>query len=330
MQVMGIGLLLAQAENQRYIIMGVLILLAAAAVVFLLWRPKEQTEEDILRQRMSGRRGDDQADAAQIVRRESTTTRTIGELAKKLGPTLARPLLPTTQEEQSNLKTRLQNAGFHRDQASQIFLASKMILMALVGISALILLRIQGYESNQMWMYTIFGAGFSFLLPNFWLSVAINSRQEKIRHALPDCLDLLVVSVEAGLGLDGAIQRVSDELSAVHPEMAEELWIAVREGQIGVPRAEALDHLSIRTGVEEVRSVVAVITQAERFGTSVAGALRNQANAMRVKRRQKAEEAAAKVAVKLLLPLILFIFPAIFVVLAGPACMKVAQELSNM
>jgi tight adherence protein C len=168
----------------------------------------------------------------------------------------------------------------------------------------------------------VLGAGLGFMAPNLWLSSVSKKRREKIRHGLADSLDLMVVAVEAGLGLDAALQRVADELSNVHPELTEEIQIAVLEAQMGIPRAEALDNLANRTLVEELRSMVAMINQAERFGTSIARALRNQAEALRVKRRQQAEERAQQCAVKLMLPLILFIFPAIFIVLAGPAALS--------
>ena len=136
----------------------------------------------------------------------------------------------------------------------------------------------------------------------------------------------MVVAVEAGLGLDAAIQRVSDELKNVHPELSEELQIAMLETQMGIPRSEALGNLAQRTMVDELRAMVAMINQAERFGTSIAKALRNQSEAVRLKRRQKAEEKAQQCAVKLMLPLIFFIFPAIFIVLAGPAALSFMES----
>ncbi|UCD28716.1 MAG: type II secretion system F family protein [Planctomycetota bacterium] len=137
-----------------------------------------------------------------------------------------------------------------------------------------------------------------------------------------------MVSVEAGLALDAGLQRVSEEMHAVHKELSEEMQIATLETQMGVPRAEALENMARRTGVSEMQALIAVITQAERFGTSVAKALRIQAETLRNKRRLKAEERAQKTAVKLMLPLILFIFPSIFVVLVGPAGLKIAKIFS--
>ena len=167
------------------------------------------------------------------------------------------------------------------------------------------------------------------MLPNMWLWVARGQRAEKIRNGLPDSLDLLVVSVESGLALDAGIQRVSDEMSNVHTELAEEMQIATLEAQMGVPRAEALLNMAGRCGVSEMRALVAVITQAEKFGTSVAKALRIQADTLRQKRRLKAEERAQKTTVKLMLPLILFIFPSIFVVLVGPAALRIIEVMGK-
>lgn len=173
------------------------------------------------------------------------------------------------------------------------------------------------------------GMALGFAAPDFWLSMATSKRAETIRNGLPDTLDLLVISVESGLGLDAAFQRVGDEMRLVHPALSEEIQIVTLESQMGIPRSEALMNLAQRTGIDEVRSLVAIINQAERFGTSIARALRNQSDALRTKRRQAAEERAQKTTVKLMAPLILFIFPAILVVLAGPAALKMIETLSN-
>ena len=147
-------------------------------------------------------------------------------------------------------------------------------------------------------------------------------RSQKIRYGLPDTLDLLVVSVESGLALDAALKRVGEEMALVHPDISQEMRIATMESQMGIPRSEALENMARRCGVDEMRSLVTVVLQAEKFGTSIARALRNQGDAIRTKRRQAAEERAQKTAVKLMLPLVIFIFPAMGVVLAGPAALS--------
>ena len=177
---------------------------------------------------------------------------------------------------------------------------------------------------------TVFAGALGLMLPNLWLALAIKSRKEKIRHGMPDSLDLMVVTIEAGLGLDAALRRVSEEIKTVHPELSEELVLASLETQMGLSRAESLNNLALRTDVSEMKSLTAILIQAERFGTSIAQAVRTHADSMRVKRSQQAEERAAKTAVKLILPLILFIFPALFVVLAGPAMMKLFETLSSI
>jgi tight adherence protein C len=155
-------------------------------------------------------------------------------------------------------------------------------------------------------------------------------RQHKVRLSVPDALDLLVVSVEAGLGLDQAIQRVGDELTSVHPELSDDLRLINLELRAGKPRSEALHNLAARTGVDDLSSLVAILVQTDKFGTSVAQALRVHSEVLRTKRRQRAEEAAAKTAVKMVFPLVICIFPAIWIVTLGPAAIKFVQILGPM
>jgi tight adherence protein C len=248
---------------------------------------------------------------------------------EKAAPVLARAVKPKSVEEQSNLKIKLANAGYRQEGTPVTFLAGKMILGAAGLIGALVFTLSSGAEVQKIFGITAFAGGIGFMLPDIWLYLSTKDRQEKLRYGLPDCLDLMVVSVEAGLGLDAALLKVSQEMGRVHPEVAEEFMLVNREIQMGLTRAEALQNIAIRTGVPEVRSLSAILIQAEKFGTSIASALRNHAESMRTKRRQEAEERAAKTAVKLVLPLILFIFPAIFVVLAGPAMLKLWEVLSS-
>jgi tight adherence protein C len=169
--------------------------------------------------------------------------------------------------------------------------------------------------------------GIGFYLPELVLMFCRKRRQEAIFMSLPDALDLLVVCVEAGLGLDAAMRRVSDELRGTHPVISQELSLANFHLQMGRPRREVLHDLGVRTGVDDVRSLAAILIQADRFGSSIAQALRVQSDSMRTRRRQLAEERAAKTAVKLIFPLVLFIFPSIFVVLVGPAAITIMREL---
>jgi tight adherence protein C len=173
-------------------------------------------------------------------------------------------------------------------------------------------------------------AALGYILPGIVLARLARGRQHRIRLSLPDALDLLVVSVEAGLGLDQAIQRVGEELTPVHPELGEDLKIINLELRAGTARSEALHNLAARTGVDDLSSLVAVLVQTDKFGTSVAQALRVYSDVLRTKRRQRAEEAAAKTAVKMVFPLVICIFPAIWIVTLGPAAMKFVEIIGPM
>jgi tight adherence protein C len=237
-------------------------------------------------------------------------------------PFLSKPAMPMNAEQQSTLRAKLASAGFRKESAAALFLAGKTAGGLICGAIGAILAVNGEKEWGMLIGQTVFGLGLGFMLPNLWLSLSVGRRTDSIRAGLPDSLDLMVVAVESGLGLDAAMQRVGEEMRNVHRDLSEEFQIATVETQMGVPRTEALTKMALRTNVPEMRALVAVIAQAEKLGTSIAKALRNQAESLRTKRRQKAEERAQKTAVKLLLPLILFIFPTIFVVLVGPAVIQ--------
>jgi len=251
-------------------------------------------------------------------------------LLARAAPALSKPSMPQSEEARSNIRLKLASAGMRGQQTPAIFLASKTLLgviLALTGLGVALALRL---SARNVLGLSVFAGAIGLMLPNVWLALAIKSRKEKINHGMPDSLDLMVVTIEAGLGLDAALQRVSDEMKAVHPELAEELILTTMETQMGLSRSEALHNLALRTDIPEMKSLTAILIQAERFGTSIAQAVRTHADSMRVKRSQQAEERAAKTAVKLILPLILFIFPALFVVLAGPAMMKLFETLTTV
>jgi tight adherence protein C len=179
-------------------------------------------------------------------------------------------------------------------------------------------------------MLALGAAAFGYVLPGMALARVAKRRQHRLRLSLPDALDLLVVSVEAGLGLDQAIQRVGDELAFAHRELSEELRLINLELRAGTARAEALHNLATRTGVDDISSLVAMLVQTDKFGTSVAQSLRVHSETLRTKRRQRAEEAAAKTGVKMVFPLVICIFPAVWVVTIGPAAIKFVQILFPM
>jgi tight adherence protein C len=176
-------------------------------------------------------------------------------------------------------------------------------------------------------MAAVFTAGIFFYLPDLVLGLMSRSRKSGIFLGLPDALDLMVVCVEAGLGLDQAMRKVAEEMGKSYPIIAEEFGIANFQLQMGRSRSDVLHELGARTGVSDLRSLAAVLIQADKFGSSVAQALRVQSDSMRTRRRQLAEEKAAKTAVKLIIPLVMFIFPGIFVVLVGPAAITMVREM---
>jgi tight adherence protein C len=251
----------------------------------------------------------------------------MGSLIEKAAPALSAALQPKTELEQNALKTRLSNAGFNNALAPQLYLAIKfsgLLLGASLGGGVGLLV----YGMNQSGFTTIaLSAGAGFYLPELVLKYIKWKRQEKIFLSLPDALDLLVVCVEAGLGLDAAMRRVVEEMNDTHPVISGEMSLCLMQLQMGRQRRDVLHDWGVRTGVDDVKALVAILIQADKFGSSVAQALRVQSDAMRIKRRQIAEEKAQKTAVQMLFPLVLFIFPGIFVVLVGPAAIKMVDQL---
>jgi tight adherence protein C len=240
---------------------------------------------------------------------------------------LSQPLMPQTELEQSALKVRLANAGFRSDSAVAVYLGLRFVcLIAFFLLSAAIFVPKHGLAfAGLKWIFGLTGLGFYF--PNIVLWWLRRKRQEAIFLTLPDALDLLVVCVESGLGLDAAMRKVCDEMKAHAKVIAEEFNLSNFQLQMGRPRREVLHDLGVRTGVDDVRSLAAILIQADRFGSSIAQALRVQSDSMRTRRRQLAEEKAAKTAVQLIFPLVLFIFPGIFVVLVGPAAISIMQTM---
>lgn len=245
-------------------------------------------------------------------------------------PRMGTALVPTDEEERTLLKTRLIHAGLYGRQAMPIFLGVKLLVMvapAVVGLAA----GIVGLTTVQ---YGVIGGGCLGILgmigPSFWLDRMKAKRQGRFRRALPDALDVLVICLEGGLSMPGALRRISGELRAAHPELAAELNIVQREVQLGRSTGEALQQMGIRTDLEEVRSLASVITQSEKFGASLVKSLRVHAETLREKRKQRAEQMAAKAATFVLFPTLLFIFPAIFVVILGPAAFQIMEALGGM
>ncbi len=240
---------------------------------------------------------------------------------------LSGPLMPQTEIEQSQLKITLANAGFRSDSAVAVYLGLRFaVLMGSLLLGLGIFLPKYGFTLAALKPIVIFG-GLGFYLPSIVLWFIRKKRQDDIFLSLPDALDLLVVCVESGLGLDAAMRKVCDEMKDSAKVIAEELSLANFQLQMGRPRREVLHDLGVRTGVDDVRSLAAILIQADRFGSSIAQALRVQSDSMRTRRKQLAEEKAAKTAVQLIFPLVLFIFPGIFVVLVGPAAISIMKTM---
>jgi tight adherence protein C len=248
-------------------------------------------------------------------------------LLERATPTFSKPLQPKTEEEVGKLKLKLGYAGFRGETAPSVFLGLKFILLVLgffIGGGTLLLTKGWTMETG---MYTVGSGGIAFYLPDAVLWFLKKTRQDAIFFGLPDALDLMVVCVEAGLGLDQAMRKVSDEMKKTYAVISEEFGLCNLQLQMGRSRNEVLHELGARTGVDDLKALAAILIQADKFGSSVAQALRVQSDSMRVRRRQMAEEKAAKTAVKLIFPLVLFIFPAIFIVLVGPAAITMVNEM---
>ncbi len=253
----------------------------------------------------------------------------VGKMLEKAAPALSKAMQPKTELEENALKVKLANAGFNSPNATSIFLAVKFASMV-VGFLAGGGFGMIKYGLTQNGIISIVvGAGAGMFLPDLILKFLKKQRCEKIFLSLPDALDLLVVCVEAGLGLDAAMRRVSEELSDTAPDLCREFDLCNLQLQMGRQRREVLHDLGVRSGVDDLKALAAILIQADKFGSSVAQALRVQSDSMRVKRSQLAEERAAKTAVQMIFPLVLFIFPGIFVVLVGPAAISMINNLLN-
>jgi tight adherence protein C len=253
---------------------------------------------------------------------------------KKQFESLGALLKPQTELEQSAVKIKLANAGFRSESAAGIFQGIRVVSFVVFTLIAVLLFVVMKVELPATPKVAgidtgiIFVIAFGMFLPNVILWYLKSQRQMAIFLTLPDALDLLVVCVESGLGLDAALRRVTDEMKDHAKVLCEELALANFQLQMGRPRREVLHDLGVRTGVDDVRSLAAILIQADRFGSSIAQALRVQSDSMRTRRRQYAEEKAAKTAVQLIFPLVLFIFPGIFVVLVGPAAISIMNNLT--
>jgi tight adherence protein C len=255
--------------------------------------------------------------------------RSAAELAQRLASPLSK-LLPPSAAEARKLQKQLMTAGFRSPGAPIVYRAIQLAMLA--GMPGLVALgcAFTARPLGSAVLFILFAFVIGFFLPRYALKRMIRSRQQLVRWGLADALDLMVISIEAGLGLNAAMVKVSTELKDVHPDISEEFEMANLEMRVGRDREEALRNLAERTGVEDLRSLVAMLIQTDKFGTSITRAIRAFSDSLRTKRRQRAEQAAQKAAVKLLFPLACFLFPTLFIALLGPAALQLIDTFSKM
>ncbi|MBL8207748.1 MAG: type II secretion system F family protein [Blastocatellia bacterium] len=294
---------------------------AGMAVYYWLARPVSPFDE---RLREINPRLDRESASPQVARKVNTV----------IVERVAKPVYKMTRPSNRNvrrLRRRLVKGGFTSENSVQVYTAIRVTAAIILPVLVLVLLLSINYQRGPQFVaLVLLSAIFGLFIPSFILSRLITKRQEKIARALPDAIDLMVVCVEAGLGLNAALQRVGREMELVEPVLSNELAITNREIRAGKPRDEALRNLGDRTGVDDIKSLVAMLIQSDRFGTSIASSLRVFADSMRTKRRQRAEEMVSKASIKLIFPLLLFIFPALLIVLLGPALITLYRALDQL
>jgi tight adherence protein C len=243
-----------------------------------------------------------------------------GALTEGVDATLANlsRYVPKSPKEMSRLQRRLARAGYPQYKSVIYYSLAELILPVALALLVVLIVGLQ-----RGWIFALLAGGIGYLMPSFYIGKKTKQRQKAIQNGLPDALDLLTVCVEAGSGLDQAVVKTCDELHIAHPALATEMRFVTTEIRAGKPRAEAFKNFAARTGVEDVRALVSVLAQTDRFGTSIAQALRTHAETSRTKRRQRAEERAGKVGVKLVFPLALCLFPALYIVCFGPVVVQV-------
>lgn len=290
------------------IVAGLLLFSAFLFVLFALFRQRMRMEERL------GRKAEEpetKLDARSALKWVMETIRPLGEV------------IPRSAEEMSKQERKLVQAGIRRKDSTIIFYAVQVG----IAITILIVFAILGYLYQNPLLYLVLAVLAGAALPDIWLQRKRAARQEQIQHALPDAMDLAVIAMEAGLGLDQTLLRVGQEFEKVHPALSEEFRLHNLEMNLGRSRVQAFRNLAERTGVDDLRALVAVLIQTDRFGTSISQALRTFSDTLRTKRRQRAEEKAAQLPVKMIVPMVLFIFPAVLVVIIGPGMLAIMQDL---
>jgi tight adherence protein C len=239
------------------------------------------------------------------------------DLAKR-----ARSLVPKSPKEMNRVQRMLASAGYHGPWPAILFVGVQLALPIIVFVTGVSI-----YGRGTPMVFSGLAAVLAYYLPNLWLGRQIERRRTEIRNGLPDAIDLMIVCIEAGSGLDQALAKVAEELGIAYPALTRELEMISAEMRAGKPRMEAFKNFAERTKVDDVRSLVAMMVQTDRFGTSLGQALRTHADTSRTKRRQRAEEKAAKLGVKLLFPLVFCLFPAFYLVVLGPSLLRIFRQL---
>ncbi|HEY0263073.1 MAG TPA: type II secretion system F family protein [Granulicella sp.] len=284
-----------------------LVVLLLSAVLFLRTSPESQRLQDIVASNRPDQRKLDQRQ-----RLEESLLRLARKIRSQLG-----------LGANAKVRERLEAAGLRDSETPDLFFAAQCLLPLAGAFAASFISR-----NTIFWVFT--AAIACFVAPDLWLTERVKRRRRRILRSMPDAMDLLVICVDAGLGLDLALIRVGEELAFSHPEIHEELMRVTLEQRAGKPRLEAWQSLAARTGLNEFTAFVSMLTQTERFGTPISKALSRFADDIRLKRRQKAEEAAAKTKIKIIFPLVFFIFPSLFIVLLAPAMLSIADQLKGV
>jgi tight adherence protein C len=306
-------------------LVAILAGLSAALVAtgfFQIWlAPARVVSKEVARLRQEGARP---FEAGQRRRRRDQRKR-LQKLVADIGMRME-----DRQTELDGLRRRLIQAGFWNPEAVRYYLAARVLIPALIAGTVLSLGAVLGLRIAPVLFVGVWLAAFGWVAPQWYVASKKTKRWREVQLALPDALDLLVACVEAGMGLNQALDRVADELRHMSPITSAELTMVNLEIRAGTPRSEALVNLGERSELEDVRALVTMLAQADRFGTSIAQSLRVHVDVLRTKRRQAAEEAAAKTTIKLVFPLVLFIFPALFVVILTPAVIQVVEQLLQL
>jgi tight adherence protein C len=307
-------------------IFAIAVLIALSLGTFMLWMLRVSVVQPGLVRQLQARptAGEVTASDPLLRRRRQEQSEKLKEILQNIGTRFDKGTAG------SLLRDQLIHAGYESPTAPSIYIGARVLLAVGLGLLVFTVLQLAAVAQIGVLLGSVWGGVMGWIMPTFYVGARIRNRQKEMVKALPDALDLLVVCVEAGLGLNQALVRVAEEIGSVSPVLGQQFHLANLEMRSGVPREDALRNLADRTGIEDMQSFVTMLIQTDRFGTAIADALRTHSDTLRTKRRQRAEEAAAKTAIKMLFPLVFFIFPALFVVILGPAVIQVIETLGSV